>query len=429
VRFDVVVIGSGPAGAIAALVLARGGASVALVDKAGFPREKACGDLIGPRGVQALADLGVALPNVPKVGDMLVVGAAGRQVRLPCVDGLTYPGYGVAVPRSVFDADVRAAALEAGAVGFTARAEDPLFRGERIVGFTLSTGLELRGDFVIGADGATSRVATAAGLVEADRVLWGFAIRSYLPQSVDLPVIALWEPEPRRAFPGYGWVFPGEESTANVGLGLGTLSDRQAGQRAARALPAFVEHMCSLGILDGPPPPLPRRLGGWLKMGMVGTTPAAGSVLLVGDACGLVNPLQGEGISQALTSGRAAADAILGSGGSAAEVYTRSLATQHIPYYRITAALQRAMLGHPRMLADFSRLLIAAGSRDLIAGGWALFWNELADGAPAGRHSKVASAATGIGRALTSVSATAAWFRSHGFEVPRSSSRRLRPDR
>ena len=57
-QFDALVIGSGPAGSVAALVLARGGARVALVDKASFPRDKACGDMVGPRGVQLLADLG-----------------------------------------------------------------------------------------------------------------------------------------------------------------------------------------------------------------------------------------------------------------------------------------------------------------------------------------------------------------------------------
>src|SRR5258708_35142831 len=107
-RFDVLIVGSGPAGSIAAVVLARGGARVALVDKAAFPREKACGDLIGPRGVRVLEDLGLARPGERRVGDMVVVGPTGRRVRLPCAAGLTYPGYALTVPRGRFDAALRA---------------------------------------------------------------------------------------------------------------------------------------------------------------------------------------------------------------------------------------------------------------------------------------------------------------------------------
>ncbi len=62
-RFDALVVGAGPAGSVAALVLARGGARVALLDKARFPRDKACGDLVGPRELQVLADLGIEEPS------------------------------------------------------------------------------------------------------------------------------------------------------------------------------------------------------------------------------------------------------------------------------------------------------------------------------------------------------------------------------
>ena len=99
-RFDVLVIGAGPAGSVTALVLARGGASVALVDKSRFPRDKACGDLVGPRGVQLLTDLGLELPTAATVGDMVVVGPTGRRVRLPCYPGSSYPGYAIASPRA-----------------------------------------------------------------------------------------------------------------------------------------------------------------------------------------------------------------------------------------------------------------------------------------------------------------------------------------
>ena len=98
-RFDALVVGSGPAGSVAATVLARGGARVALVDKAQFPRDKACGDLVGPRGVQLLADLGIELEGTVPVGDMVVVGPTARRVTLPCFAGRTYPDHAVALPR------------------------------------------------------------------------------------------------------------------------------------------------------------------------------------------------------------------------------------------------------------------------------------------------------------------------------------------
>ncbi len=228
-RFDVLVVGAGPAGSIAALVLARAGAHVALLDKARFPRDKACGDFIGPRGLQVLADLGVPEPPGLDVGDMVVVGPTGRRVVLPCFDGTTYPGRARAVPRTVLDDALRAAALDAGAEAVEGRAGGPIGAGSDLGGLLGGRrGRPSRADFVIGADGATSHVARCAGLVEDARVLWGFAVRCYLDQRVELPAITLWEQTPWRAFPGYGWIFPGPDGAANVGVGVGTLADRQS---------------------------------------------------------------------------------------------------------------------------------------------------------------------------------------------------------
>ena len=410
-QFDALVIGSGPAGSVAALVLARGGARVALVDKASFPRDKACGDMVGPRGVQLLADLGLPMPTGPHVGDMLVVGPTGRRVRMPSAAGLTYPGHGTAVTRTVFDAMLHRAAVEAGATGMCGRAVAPLEGEGRIEGYRLDTGEEVHADFVVGAVGATCGVAQAAGLVEAGKVLWGFAIRTYLPQDVDLAAIVMWEPTPWHAFPGYGWVFPGAAGGANIGLGIATRADRQAGAAAVRSLPGFLGHLRAVGLLDrAVPEVLPRRLGGWLKMGMVGTTPAAGRVLLVGDAAGLINPLQGEGIAQGMRSGQLAAETLLAGPGRAAERYTAALVSEHLPYHRITAALQGALVGRPWAVAAVARLLTAAAAGDALAGGWAVFWNELLEGAPPGLHRSVATAFTRFGGTLTSRTAVARWF-------------------
>ena len=411
-RYDVLVVGSGPAGSVAALVLARGGARVALVDKARFPRDKACGDLIGPRGVQLLLDLGLAVPGAEPVDDMFFVGPTGRRVRLPCPPGTTYPGYALASPRVVFDEWLHQAAVSAGAEPFVGRAAEPVFVDGELSGFVLSSGTRLRADVVIGADGASSRVADVAGLVDGARVLWGFAVRAYLDDPVTSPHIVLWEPAAWRGFPGYGWLFPGVGGRANIGLGIGVLSDRSAGSGATQGFDGFVAHLRRLGVLDPHRSPAsPRsRLGGWLKMGMVGTVPARGRVLLVGDAAGLVNPLQGEGISQAMGSGRAAAEAVLAGPGEAAARYRAVLASTYGPYQSATAPAHAALLGRPRAVAAVGRLLTAPGVGRALAGGWSVFWNDLLDGAAPGPPRMVASTAARLGRAVTAPSRTRAWF-------------------
>jgi len=407
-RFDVLIVGAGPAGSTAATVLARGGASVALLDKATFPRDKACGDLVGPRGVQALEDLGIHVPGGLPVGDMVVVGPSGHRVRLPCAPGLTYPGHGIAVPRSEFDDALRQGAIAAGAVPFTGRAADPLGGDDDLGGFDLGDGRRLRADVVIGADGATSRVGEAAGMVDRRSVMWGFAVRTYLEQPVAEPHIVFWEPSPWRALPGYGWIFPGPGATANLGLGVGTLADRSSGASAVQHMPAFLDHLRGLGLL-GPAAP-GGRLGGWLKMGIVGTRPARGRVLLVGDAAGLVNPLQGEGISQAITSGWAAAEAVLAGPDQAAARYSAHLAAEHLPYHRIAAAVQGTLLPRPRAIAAVGRALTLPGLGRAISGGWALFWNELTAGAAPGPARATAALATGAGRLLTARTTTRDWL-------------------
>ncbi|MDT4943347.1 MAG: hypothetical protein QOH14_80 [Pseudonocardiales bacterium] len=406
-RFDAVIVGAGPAGSTAALCLARAGARVALVDRRAFPRDKACGDLVGPRGVRLLAELGVAVADARQVGDMIVVGPSGRRVLLPAFPGRDYPGHALAVSRLGLDRALFDAAVAAGAYPvrdlFVGLSGDP----RTPTGVQLAGGGELRAGVVIGADGATSRVAAAAGLVEAQRALWGFALRAYLDAPVDLPHILLWEPEPWRPFPGYGWIFPTADGRANIGLGVGVGADRVLARQAGERFDDFCAHLRRQGLLPNAAGPLPnaasgggQRLGGWLKMGVIGTVPARGTVLLAGDAAGLINPLQGEGIAQAMFSGRAAATAILTGGPAGAADHYRASLRPLTAHHRANAPVQRGIVRHPRSVSVAGRLLTAPLVRTAVAGTWSLYWNDLVRGAHPSRHRTMAA---GTGRLVSAI--------------------------
>jgi menaquinone-9 beta-reductase len=391
-RFDAVVVGAGPAGSVAALVLARGGARVALADKAAFPRDKACGDLIGPRGVQVLADLGVSVPDAGHGSDLLAVGPSGRRSRLPAFTGRTYPGHGIVVPRRDFDHALREAALAAGAVGVRARITDVEKDSAGTVrAVVASDGQRLAGDVIIGADGALSPVARLAGMLDSAAALWGFAVRAYVPGEVPLPLLVLLESRPWRIYPGYGWLFPGRDGQANVGIGVGMGGDRHSaplrGDLAGFCALLRVRGDLRQGVDHGP------VIGGWLRMGGTGAPPAAGNVLLVGDAAGLINPLQGEGIAPGMISARLAAEAVLADPCRAGAAYTQALAGAFGRYLPGASALQRTLLRRPRLASASMRLVTAPVMRNLVAGTWSIYWNGLVDGA---RPRPAAWAARGV---------------------------------
>ena len=331
---------------------------------------------------------------------MVIVGPTGRRVLLPARAGRTYPGHALAVTRVRFDSWLRNVAIEAGAEPVVGRVAT-VRRVGAAVEVELDGGRRLTADLVIGADGATSAVAAASGLVNAPAMLWGFAHRGYVAQDVERPIIALWDEAPWRGFPGYGWLFPGEGGTANIGLGLGMRADRTAASRAVAGFDAFCDHLRQLGLLLGTVQG--RRLGGWLKMGMVGTIAARGPIFLVGDAAGLVNPLQGEGIASAMTSAAAAAEAILAGPGSAAARYREYLGGTPSRYASVAAPLHAAAItGSPRRVAVLGRALTLPGVGAAIAAPWALTWNDLIDGAPAGPATAASRLAMSIGRVATS---------------------------
>jgi geranylgeranyl reductase family protein len=292
--YDVLITGAGPAGSATAIHLARGGLRVLLVDRARFPRDKPCGGGVTGRALkQAPCDI---TPVVERVVDTFELRLHHRSsFRRTSPEPLI-----LMTQRRRLDAFLAEQAAAAGAdFRDDARVEE-IRLGPK--GITASVGgNEVSARVLVGADGANGVVAKAAGLGEGvvrgvaleGNVSWELLDRSRYETTA---VVELGAPAG-----GYGWLFP-KGDHANLGVG-----------GWAREGPSLREHLARLARAHGvDPDALGEVRGHRLPMRKVGAaTPARGNVLLVGDAAGLVDPLSGDGMYEAFTSARLAAEAIL----------------------------------------------------------------------------------------------------------------------
>ena len=358
---DVIVVGAGPAGSAAAFFLASAGLDVLMLEKTRFPREKVCGDGLTPRAVKALTGMGVPIAESDgwlRNKGLRIIGGGGR-IEVPWPDLSSYPGFGLVRTRLDFDEILARHAQKAGArllegVNVTGPLLDD--RTGRVIGVTARRGAasaegggraaaaaqdqperSFRGRLVIAADGNSSRLSVSIGLQRRDDRPIGVAVRTYYsnPRHQDDYLEAwldLWDGE--TLLPGYGWIFGMGDGTSNVGLGLLNTSAafqqidyRVLLRRWLAAMPAewgFREENRTQPIR-----------GAALPMGFNRTPHYTRGLLLAGDAGGMVNPFNGEGIGYALESGEIAA-----------RVITQALG-------RPTAAsTENALRGYPAALKD-----------------------------------------------------------------------------
>jgi geranylgeranyl reductase family protein len=318
---DVVVVGAGPAGSSAAWWLARGGLDVVVLEKALFPREKVCGDGLTPRGVKALDDMGIdtspAAGWVRHKGLRVHGGGQVLEVDWPALN--SWPGYSLVRPRRELDAMLAAHAETAGArlhTGVTVTG--PLLDDAgRVAGVYAEVGPDKapstwHAPLVVSAEGVSGRLAKSLGLVRREDRPLGVAVRRYIrtPKSddhyLDISFDLTAEGPSADSMPGYGWVFGMGDGTANVGFGLldtrrGTGADHRAVLRNWLAtLPPEWELTESNAVT-------PLR-GAGLPMALHRQPSYSRGLLLTGDAAGVVNPFNGEGISYAMETGRTAAE-------------------------------------------------------------------------------------------------------------------------
>jgi len=313
---DCIIVGAGPAGAIAGLVLARAGARVRLIDRTSFPRDKLCGDTVNPGTLALLARLGVAAPveqrGLPVAG-MRITGAHGIAV------DATYPPplCGRAIVRRELDWLLLERAIAAGCeleAPATVRAAlvDGTRREARVVGVRLASH-ELRAGVTIAADGRRSSLAFDLGLARHPAQPRRWAVGAYVESSRHSHPAqpgAEWTGEMHIRAGRYIGIAPLPGGTTNICLvkpsrpGDADLRDPGALLRREIAADAQLRDRFGDSRFVGPPVvlgPLAVDAGGGGIDGLV----------LAGDAAGFVDPMTGDGLRFAVQGGELAARAAL----------------------------------------------------------------------------------------------------------------------
>ncbi len=345
-EFDVIVIGAGPAGSAAAAWAARHGLSVALVDKAHFPRNKLCGGLFTERSRRYFQDIfGQDIDDSTCVTKREISFWHGRAELATLRD---IPPLRLTM-RLDLDATTQRIALNFGAEDFSGCGIAKIGGSE----VHLADGAILHGKIIIGADGVNSAVARHLFGRAFDKATIGFGLEIEATPDEQDPVEHPLRIDFAAARWGYGWSFPKQHSTT---VGVGGLLHPNPDMKAQMA--AYLE---GFGLSSDQA----RFKGHFLPFGDFKQSPGKDHILLAGDAAGLVDPITGEGIAFAMKSGQLAAQAAIEALGQQApqqafRIYKRSLRPMH-RNLRIARQL-RKIIFTPRWEQAFVRTFRRSGT-------------------------------------------------------------------
>jgi menaquinone-9 beta-reductase len=343
---DVLVVGAGPAGATAATLLARDGRSVVVIDKAVFPRDKCCGDGLTTLALRELEHLGLQPKMVPSwktVDSAWLRSPSGREVRLPLPeDGI----FAATTPRRELDAALVDIAADAGATVLQGHSFDGIRPGSQSVEVDVADRGTIEARYVIAADGMWSPTRKALGAGEPGYLGEWHAFRQYA-RNVTGPAaerLIVWFE--RDLLPGYMWSFPLPDGRANIGFGV----QRNRARRIADMKAEWEDLLQRPHIVEalGEGFELEDRHTAWpIPAGIDRATLTVGRVCFVGDAAMATDTMTGEGIGQALLTGRLAAEAMIAGGALAAdEVATtyRSTVRHHLlADHKMSACLSKVL--------------------------------------------------------------------------------------
>ena len=304
---DVIIVGAGPAGSAAAVILAQMGIDVLLLDKSRFPREKVCGDGIVTASLEIIKQLGIDQNGFYPIHGVKINSPKNNSVHLQVRS--KEPGQDTCiVPRTVFDTLLMQRALACGSRFECVTVQNLLFDDERVCGVqgvNNGTTVQLSGRIVIGADGVHSVVARRLHRERQKDRHRLIALRAYLenfemtPHTVEVYLL-------NELIPGYLWVFPMGENRVNIGLGMRLDHYKNSTVNLESILNSFLSR-----------PEIKKRFTAGTMIKNIGKWPlhlasqknirrSYNGALLAGDAGAWIDPLTGGGICNALITGRIA---------------------------------------------------------------------------------------------------------------------------
>jgi geranylgeranyl reductase family protein len=314
---DVLIVGAGPAGCIAGILLAREGIRASILEKNPPGHRKVCGDLLGSRSLQFLDSLqidwrakqaeGLPIEGI-QVFDEKGLKSVAYLEKKPGKDPV-----GITLRRDRLDRYLQEKAEASGCtLLYGVKFREFLGREENaLLCRALADGSDhlFRAKLVLGADGVQAATARAAGLFERRQEVMLLAVRGYyrnvegLRNTIELyPLLDLQ--------PGYAWVIPLSRDLANIGLGVRADVCRRDRVRLQKELVKFVsEHPDLAPRMEKAKPEGPVQ--GWPLTAYGSVQRLSGPhVLFLGDAGGFIDPLSGEGVFGAMQSAWIAADVV-----------------------------------------------------------------------------------------------------------------------
>ncbi len=368
--YDLIVIGAGPSGAAAALRAARGGARVAVFEKASQGRDKACGDGLTPRAITALDALGISIDGAHRIDGLRMIAGNVRRELLWPQEGRFAP-YGAVWPRRHLDRHLVEAAMDAGAEIIWNAEALPLFDDDgNVAGVTTrsassevavggsGTGHTFTAPMVALATGATGAAARMLGAVRVAEEPFGLAIRTYAetPRHGERHMEACLTLRDSHGtwIPGYGWMFPAGDGTVNMGVGV--LSTMRGFSKLN--FNNLLDTYRDIVTPDWEIGEYLERPRAW-RLPMSAVKRHGPRWAAIGDAAGLINPMNGEGIDYGLESGMLLADLFLDDASSAPGRYDELIAQRFDAFLRFGRRFC-FLIAHPRLLRNGLRLAVGS---------------------------------------------------------------------